>query len=186
MPLLKNDIHFKLKNEDKVIIQVAGFREQKDQVTLIKALKHLSLNIKLILVGDGTLKKSCENLVRVLNLEDRVFFLGIRSDIPQLLKSVDIIVLSTKYEGISLSSIEGMASGKPFVASDVPGLRNIVTNAGLLFKQGDDKALATTISKLLNDEKLYNEISKRCQERAVHYDINNLINKHITLYTKFK
>jgi glycosyltransferase involved in cell wall biosynthesis len=111
-----------------------------------------------------------------------VFFLGIRTDVPQLLKGSDIVVLSSKYEGLSLSSIEGMASGKPFIAADVPGLKEIVVGAGLLFPQGDEKALVKKITELLNDEKLYNKVSVSCLERAALYDINNMVEKHITLY----
>jgi glycosyltransferase involved in cell wall biosynthesis len=167
---------------DKIIIQVAGFRPQKDQQTLIKSMYYLPNNVKLILVGDGILRKEHESLVKKLHLENKVFFLGIRTDVPQLLKGSDIVVLSSKYEGLSLSSIEGMASGKPFIAADVPGLKEIVVGAGLLFPQGDEKALVKKITELLNDEKLYNKVSVSCLERAALYDINNMVEKHITLY----
>ena len=81
----------------------------------------LPLEVKLVLAGEGVLKKKCQDLVETLKLKERVVFLGLRMDIPQLLKTADVVVLSSKYEGLSLSSIEGLAAGKPFVASDVPG-----------------------------------------------------------------
>jgi glycosyltransferase involved in cell wall biosynthesis len=180
--LNKNEIVPAINEEEKVVIQVSSFQEPKDQPTLIKAIRDLPNNVKLILVGDGILRNECENLVKKLNLENRVFFLGIRTDVPQLLKSSDIVVLSSKYEGLSLSSIEGMASEKPFIASDVPGLREIVGGAGLLFPQGDETALAKMITDLLNDEKLYNKVAEACQSRAALYDINKMIEKHIALY----
>jgi glycosyltransferase involved in cell wall biosynthesis len=177
-----NKEELELEISDKVIIQVSSFQEPKDQKTLIKAIANLPSSIKLLLVGDGVLKQECETLVKKLQLEKRVFFLGVRTDIPRLLKTADIIVLSSKYEGMSLSSIEGMASGKPFLASNVPGLTEIVSGAGVLFTLGDEKELAQKIMNLLNDDKLYQSVVATCETRANEYDIKKMIAQHITLY----
>lgn len=174
---------FPLAGDDiKIVIQVSSFQEPKNQATLIRAIKALPLNIKLILVGEGVLKTNCEALVQELNLQERVLFLGIRMDVPQLLKSADVIVLSSKYEGLSLSSIEGMASGKAFLASDVPGLRKVVNGAGVLFEEGNVEELVNKISRLINDPTLYDAVVKSCLERASEYDINKMINKHVKIY----
>lgn len=182
IPYTKTDILPEIAVEDKLLIQVSAFREQKDQVTLIKSFPALPENVKLILVGDGALRKDCENLVKELKLEKRIFFLGLRMDVLNLLKTADIVVLSSKYEGLSLSSMEGMASGKPFVASDVPGLHDVVKNAGILFPQGDEKALSTAILKLLDDKQYYEMTVQKCLHRAEEYDIIKMVDKHIQLY----
>jgi glycosyltransferase involved in cell wall biosynthesis len=179
------DIHKFFPNADlniKILIQVASFMEPKDQMTLIKAVHYLSDEVKLLLVGEGKLQKECKALVRTLKLEKRVLFLGQRMDVSQLLKTADVVVLSSKYEGLSLSSIEGMASGKPFIASDVPGLQEIVGGAGVLFKQGDAKDLANTIESVLNDSVYYQEIVNSCLKRAEQYDIQIMVDKHLHLY----
>lgn len=170
------------QDSDKIIIQISSFQEPKDQPTLIKSLLHLPQEVKLLLVGDGVLKNSCEDLVSQLGLQHRVFFLGVRTDVPRLLKTADIVVLSSKYEGLSLSSIEGMASGKPFIASNVPGLSEVVSGAGVLFTQGDEKELAQKIMELFNDEKLYQAVAKSCEIRANQYDIKKMVTQHISLY----
>lgn len=180
--LKRTELSVFIQEEDKIIIQVAGFREQKDQATLIRSMALLPHHIKLLLVGDGILKKTCELLVKELQLEERVLFLGLRMDVPQLLKTADIIVLSTKYEGLSLSSIEGMASGSPFIASHVPGLAEVVQEAGILFPVGDSKQLAKEIVTLLENPKKYNEVVQKCQKRAEQYDISLMVRKHIELY----
>ncbi|OAB25985.1 Glycosyltransferase involved in cell wall bisynthesis [Flavobacterium fryxellicola] len=180
--LLKHYIDKKINQSDTLLIQVAGFREQKDQPTLIKALKYLPLSVKLVLVGDGILRKECVILVNELQLGDRVLFLGLRMDVPQLLKTADIIVLSSKYEGLSLSSIEGMAAGKPFIASDVPGLSEVVQGAGILFPVGNSEQLAAEIAKLLENQEHYQSVAVACQQRAADYDIHKMVDKHITLY----
>ena len=180
--LQKSEINAALKEADKIIIQVAAFREQKDQKTLIKAMLLLPEFCKLILVGVGPLKVECETLVAELGLQNRVLFLGARMDVPELLKMADIVVLSSKYEGLSLSSIEGMASGNPFVASDVPGLTEIVKGAGILFAQGDETLLAKEISALINDPEYYKKVVSACQQRAADYDINKMVAQHLKLY----
>ena len=142
-----------ITNEKKVLM-VSAFREQKDQKTLIKAMKDLPSNYVLELAGGGEehLIDDCKQLVHELQLDGRVEFLGVRTDIPALLSMANVVVLSSHYEGLSLSSLEGMASGKPFVASDVEGLHDIVGGYGVLFPHGDSKVLATEIRKLCEDE----------------------------------
>lgn len=168
--------------ERKVVLQVSAFRKQKDQKTLIKSLNYLPNEYVVVLVGDGETRNECESFVNELQLNDRVFFLGQRMDVFKLLKSADCVVLSSLYEGLSLSSIEGMASGRPFIASDVPGLKEIVEGYGVLFPSGNDKELAERILELRDTEYSISVI-KKCLERAQEFDINIMVNKHIDLYT---
>lgn len=177
-------IHPSLAASDKVLIQVAGFRDQKDQPTVIRSMVYMPDDVKLLLVGEGVLKKECEDLVTALALQHKIVFLGIRMDVPQLLKSVDIVILSSKYEGLSLSSMEGMAAGKPFVASDVPGLSEVVNGAGILFPAGDEKALAKIMMQLLEDSHYYHFVAAACKKRAADYDIHKMVNKHVNLYNR--
>ncbi len=175
-------LHSAIMSGDLVVIQVAAFREQKDHETLIKAMLLLPHYIKLILVGTGLLKIKFEKMVVSLGLEKRIFFFGVRRDIPQLLKTADVVVLSSRYEGLSLSSIEGMASGKPFLASAVPGLIEVVAGAGILFPVGDEKHLAKEILHLANDPTHYAATANKCMMRAKEYDILTMVRGHIALY----
>jgi glycosyltransferase involved in cell wall biosynthesis len=171
-----------INRDDKIIIQVAGFRIEKDQKTVIRAMQYLETNVKLLLVGDGSLRKECEQLVKELNLLKRVFFLSVRTDVPSLLKTADISVVSSNWEGFGLVAVEGMASKKPVIASDVAGLSTVVKGAGVLFEKGNDKELAKTIHDLLADEDYYNKVVKAGFERAKQYDINSMVDKQIKLY----
>ena len=180
--LPKTDLSSSIRENDRVIIQIAAFREQKDQKTLIRAMQLLPDFCKLILVGVGPVKIECENLVTELGLQNRVVFLGSRMDVPALLKTADMVVLSSKYEGLSLSSIEGMASGNPFIASEVPGLSEVVKGAGILFPQGDADQLAKEIIHLCTDPDYYRTVAEACQQRAADYDISKMVDKHIALY----
>ena len=167
----------------KVVTMVAGFRHQKDQDTLIRAMKHLSKGeYELWIVGDGERRGELENLVQTLGLNDQIKFWGIRGDVPSLLKSSDVVVMSSHYEGLSLSNIEGMSVGKPFIASDVDGLHEMTQGAGLLFTHGDDKQLAELIVALMNDSEYYNQIAAQCLDRARQYDISRMVEGYLGVY----
>lgn len=172
-----------LKNGKIIVTMVAGFRPQKDQATLIKAFQYLPTDkYELWLIGDGERRSELEKLVLDLKFSNVVKFWGIRNDIPVLLKTSDIIIMSSHYEGLSLSSIEGMSVGKPFVASDVDGLREITINAGILFQQGDAKALSDIILRLHEDPVYYQQIADQCLQRAVKYDIHKTVDQYLQLY----
>ncbi|RTE53804.1 glycosyltransferase [Arenibacter aquaticus] len=171
-----------LNEEDFVLIQVSSFRYPKDQKTVIKALNFLPKNVHLLLVGEGPLKQEAQDFTHLLNLSNRVHFLNLRTDVPELLKTADIAILSSHYEGLSLSSVEGLASGKPFLSTEAPGLTDVVEGAGLLFPIGDEQKLAEIITKLKNEESFYSEISKKGVERSKNYDIELMIDQYLELY----
>ena len=171
------------KNEF-IITMVAAYRPQKDHETLLRAMTHLSVNYRLWIVGGGDrregerIKSYCSHL----GLDDRVDFMGVRQDVPEVLEKSDIVVLSSHWEGLSLSSIEGMACGRPFIASDVDGLHEIVDGAGVLFPQGDDKALADKIRYLCETPADYQDVAQKCQARARQYDISVMADRYLELY----
>ncbi|WP_297900468.1 glycosyltransferase [uncultured Parabacteroides sp.] len=165
-----------------IVIMVAAFRQQKDQKTLICAMKQLPETYVLWLVGEGENRYECEMKVASLGLKDRVLFLGNCTNVPSLLAVADIVVMSSHYEGFSLSSIEGMASGKPCIASDVPALSEIVGGAGMLFPCGDACRLSALIQQVCEDKILYQQVTKRCRKRAMRYDILNMVASYKWIY----
>lgn len=163
-------------------VMVAGFRYEKDHKTVIKSFSLLPENYHLFLVGDGEERGACEELVASLGLSDRVHFLGIRSDVANILQASDVVIMSSHREGLSLSNLEGMASGKPFIASDVDGLHEIVDGYGVLFPHEDDKALAEVIKKCCEDKEYAAEVGRKCQEKAMMYDISVMAEGYGRLY----
>lgn len=178
------EYNHKTLGAEHIIINVAGFRAQKDQATLIRALHLLPRTYHLLLVGDGVYLSECKRLAQKLGAEQRVHFLGVRNDVPELLKAADVVVMSSHYEGLSLSNLEGMAAGKPFVASDVDGLREIVAGYGVLFPHEDPNALAAEIKKICNDTQYAATIADRCQQRALEFDIRTMVSQYDTIYQK--
>jgi glycosyltransferase involved in cell wall biosynthesis len=175
---------FGLNESDKLLIMVAGFRPQKDQDTIIRTLTLLPENVKLLLVGDGTRRLILENLTQEQNVSHRVLFLGVRSDVAQLLKMADVVIMSSVREGFGLAAVEGMSVEKPVIASNVKGLGGIVNGYGLLFTKGDEKELAEQIRKLIFDAEFYNKVSQSCLYRSKQYDIYVMVDKYIQLYKK--
>lgn len=166
----------------KRIAMVAGFRYEKDQNTVIRAFKFLPPEYHLFLIGDGEKRNDLEQLVGALDLDRRVHFMGIRKDVNELLKAMDVVVMSSHREGLSLSSLEGMACGRPFIASDVEGLREIVGGYGILFPHEDAESLAHVVKSLCENEKYSKEVIKKCQQRAKMYDIGVMVQKYLELY----
>lgn len=170
----------------KAITMVAGFRWEKDQDTAIKALTFLPEEFHTCFVGDGVRRKECEQLAEQLGVSNRTHFMGIRSDVANILRASDYIVMSSHFEGLSLSSVEGMSVGKPFLASDVDGLREVVKDAGVLFPHSDAEALAQEIRMLDADPTYYRNVAEACRKRASQYDISTMANEYLTCYSKMQ
>lgn len=176
----------KIAPGSRKIIMVAGFRWEKDQDTLIKSLRYLPEQFHLFLVGDGVRRAELESLVKKENVSQHVHFLGLRTDVPNLLHAADYIVMSSHFEGLSLSSVEGMSVGKPFIASDVDGLREVVKGAGILFPHQDSQTFANEILKIERDNIQYNNCAARCLERAKQFDISAMVNAYSDIYKRLK
>ena len=170
-----------LHEDDKILIMISRFHKAKDQDTVIKAMEFLPKIYKLVLVGDGERREELENLVKEKNLSSRVFFLGIRKDIPNLLKTSYISIQSSIFEGFGITALESMSAGIPTIATDVPGLSTIVKDGGILFPVGDFKGLAKIIFSLERND-MYNKIKKSCIEKSKMYDIKTTAEKYINLY----
>lgn len=164
------------------IVQIAGFRPQKDQDTLIRSLALLPDNYEVYFVGDGERRIECEILATSLNLSSRIHFLGICNNIPQILSEMDILVMSSHWEGFGLAAVEGMAAGIPVIASDVDGLREVVNGYGVLFPEGDAQALAKEISYLGENREFYQSVAKRCFQRASDFDISKMVEGYYRIY----
>lgn len=170
-----------IRDEDIILLMVGRFSDQKDQNTIIKALRILPNKYKLVLVGDGEQRENSKKLVKELKLNDRVNFLGLRSDVPDITKAADIVIVSSNWEGFGLVAVEGMASEKPVIGTNVPGLDEVIQLKEMLFTVGDYEDLANIIISL-EDEELYNVISNKMFKLSKEFSIENMIEKHLDLY----
>jgi glycosyltransferase involved in cell wall biosynthesis len=167
----------------RILLMTGRFSIQKDPNTLIKAFHLLeSENMYLAFIGDGVLRKESEDLVRQLKLQDKVLFLGIREDVPEIIKASYICVLSSHWEGFGLVAAEYMATGKPAVVSDVDGLRDVVRDAGILFEKGNANDLKEKLELLLNDDTHYQKVCKACFVKSKEYSLEKMVDSYINVY----
>ena len=164
-----------------VVTFVARLEPQKDHATLLRSMAAVS-RAHLLLVGDGELRPRLGRLAQELGIQNRVHFLGRRSDVPQLLKMSDVYVHSTHSDGFGMAAVEAMAAGVPVIASLVPGLAEVVGGAGVLVPVGDSQVLAKEISALLASPARREQLSEAGRERALQFTIEACAEAYIRLY----
>lgn len=166
----------------KSLIMVSRFASSKDQETVIRAMVHIDKEATVRFVGDGENRHHCKALAKELGVSDRVLFLGSRSDVPELLASSYIGIQSSNWEGFGLTAVEIMACGKPVIATNVDGLKQVVEGAGEVFTCGNATELAARVNYLLSDKGYYQSMADRCCQRANEYDIRVMSEKYLQLY----
>lgn len=172
-----------MKGNKTAILMVAGFRDAKDQDSVVKAMSLLDKDkFEVWFAGMGVRMEQVKMLATKMGVDNNVRFLGLRSDVPNVIKAADIVVMSSHWEGLSLSNIEGMSAGKPFIASNVNGLKEVTEGWGLLFEHENAKQLADIIQHLASNPEYYQQISARCYQRALHFDINKMVEGYEKVY----
>jgi glycosyltransferase involved in cell wall biosynthesis len=154
---------FGIPDEATIIGMVARIDQQKDYETLAKAAARVvavAPDVRFLIVGgysnDELQREHFEKVklwLRTNHVVPYFSFTDFRTDVPRLLRAMDIIVLSTHYEGLPLALLEAMACGKPVVATAVDGVPEVVTDkhTGLLFSHRDDRELASHLLSLIRD-----------------------------------
>lgn len=171
------------KTDRFIVTMVAGFRYQKDHMTALKAFTHLDKSkYELWFVGDGINREKIESTIVQFGLERNVRLWGLRNDVPSILKLSDVILQSSHIEGFGLAAVEGMAAGKPVVATDVPGLAEVVSGAGILVPPRNDLDLANTIQSLKENHELYEAVGLKCLERSKKFGIEAMVSNYNELY----
>jgi glycosyltransferase involved in cell wall biosynthesis len=169
------------------LIIVARLYSQKNHKLLLEAfsiaIKECK-NIQLRIVGRGPLKNKLIEYASNLGIYEKTEFLGQRSDIPYLLKSSDIFVLSSLWEGLPLSVLEAMAAGLPIISTDVGGVKDIVKDNGILVESDNAEKLYEAIIKLVKNSALREEMGKKSLEYAKQYDSSIMAEKYAELYLR--
>jgi sugar transferase (PEP-CTERM/EpsH1 system associated) len=175
-----------------VLGTVGRLAEVKDQARVLEAMaiifgKEPSLKdkIRLVMVGDGPLRSTLENQIERLDLGSHVLMTGDRSDIPQLMKTMDIFVLPSLAEGISNTVLEAMATGLPVVATRTGGNPELVSSeiSGLLFPVGDSESLAEALLTLIASPQLRKGMGENALERIkMQFFWDNTVSEYLGVY----
>jgi len=155
------------KNEESLVLTVARIDKLKGHRYLLEAAAMVPEAV-FLLAGDGTERADFEMLAKELKVDNRVVFLGHRDDVPELLDICDVFVLPSLLEGLPLSILEAMAASIPVIATDIPGVNEIIRNGenGLLVPPADACVLAERISLLLSDKTLAKRLAASGKERV--------------------
>ena len=180
-------------NEDSVVIGTVGRMESvKDQPTLVRAfLQLLSMSpelrnrLRLLLVGDGSLLDQCRHMLHEAGAADLAWLPGERSDISNLLRTMDIFVLPSLSEGTSNTILEAMATGLPIVATKVGGNPELVqeNSNGFLVPPGDPTSMAHSLQTYVHcreERERYGRMSRRRAESL--FSMDAMVNGYTRVY----
>lgn len=160
-------------------------KRMKDLIWAADLLKVIRDDVHLLIIGDGPQRARLERFREQVRIEDRVHFLGHRSDVPRLLPHFDVLWLASEYEGLPNVVLEAMAAGVPVVASDIPGNRDLVIpgETGYLVPVGDRAAYAREARAILDDAELARRFGDAARRRVLEgFTVERMIERHAALY----
>jgi glycosyltransferase involved in cell wall biosynthesis len=172
------------------IIVIGSLSDQKGHIYLLKALKKLQekqLDFELLIVGDGPLKNKFIDFVSSNGLKEIVHFLGVRKDVANIMKSADLFVMPSVYEGFSIVLLEAMAAEIPIIATGVGGNAEAIINeeSGLIINSENPDELVKSISRLINDKELSAKYASNARKRLTdNFTLTKMIQNLDQVYSK--
>lgn len=154
-------------------------------IEAVAQLKNRFPEIVLLIIGDGPLRENLLVLAKQLNIMNHVRFLGLRDDVPDLLRLLDIFVLPSLYEATGIVLAEAMAFGKPIVSTQVGGLPELVHHGedGFLVPPGDVARLVEKIARLARDQELAHRMGERAAQKARQiFDMSKMLADYEGIY----
>lgn len=176
--------------EATLFVTVGRMTQQKNHLLLIDSFSKVvsnASNTHLIIIGNGDLRTEIESLVSRLNLNNNISVLGNRDDVINIMKSCDVFVMSSDWEGHPLAILEAVACGLPVIATRVGGISEIVEEGvtGFLVQKGNSDELAATMLDIHLNADLRNTISKNCLRSSNSFGANNMATKYIGIYENY-
>jgi glycosyltransferase involved in cell wall biosynthesis len=172
----------------EVVGTLTVLRKEKAHGVLLDAAERLAADyprLRILIAGTGPEEERLRAEVRRRGLENRVLMLGFRRDVADVLEALDVVALSSDREGSPLAVIEGMAAGKPVVATRVGGVPDLVVDGehGLLVPPRDPASLAEALARLLRDPQLRRTLGERARERQRReFDITTTVRRIEDVY----
>ena len=166
---------------DKIVVgMIACFKPQKSPIDFIdvaaRILKETD-RAHFIMVGDGELRPAIEARITEFGISSHVTLLGWQQNMPEIYRNIDIVVLTSLWEGLPCVFSEAMASGLPIVATDVDGARDAIRQGdnGFLHPPRDIEGMATSTLRLIRDPKLRETMGRQGKSRVMEFDISTSV-----------
>lgn len=175
-----------------VIGTVSVLRPQKALDVLLRASRILVQEfpgLRVLIAGEGDRRFALEDLTAELGLQDTVMFLGVRTDVPDVLAALDVAVSSSDFEGSPLSVMEYMEAARPVVATRVGGIPDLIDDGeqGLLVEPQDPAAFANAVAQVLRDPERGRQMGERGRERRrTEFDIDVMVRRLEALYEELR
>ncbi|MEH7545760.1 glycosyltransferase family 4 protein [Neobacillus vireti] len=178
------------KPDDFLMFYAAEFNKNKNQKLLIESLaliKDEVKNARLLLAGDGPLLNKCKEIARALDVNDRIDFLGYRSDIENLLKISDVSVASSLREGLPVNIMEAMSSGLPVIATINRGHSELIDNEqnGYVIPAKSSKNFALRILEVYKSKELCKKLGLAGLNKMKNYSISKVILELKDIYSVY-
>lgn len=162
---------FGISDDDFVYLSVGRLAPQKNYPHLLTVFKQVTESIpkaRLVIIGDGDIEKDLKNLANSLNIEDKVYFFGRRTDIGACLEMADVFVMPSLFEGMPLALLEAMFKQLPCIVSRIKVLEEAITDneSGLLIEPTDVTDLHRAMVKIYREPELRERYGKRALEIA--------------------
>ncbi len=177
-----------LEPQTPLLGSVCRLTEQKGLRYAIQAFAQVAAQIPMahyIMAGDGPLRATLEQQVADLGLKDRVHFLGWRNDAQSLLAAIDVLIMSSLWEGFGLVLLEAMAVSTPIIASRVSALPEIVVDGetGALVPPADPQALAEAMLKMLKDPEQVRRLGSQGRRRLeTEFSVERMVQNTLKVY----
>ncbi len=182
-------------SEDRVFIGTVGrMQGEKDPLNLVRAFINLvrrsdacAKRLRLVMVGDGPLRTKARRELDDAGMGSIAWLPGDRSDVPDILRALDIFVLPSLGEGISNTILEAMASGLPVVATAVGGNPELVSSGttGSIVPPGDPEALSSAIGKYVDDQALRLAHGLAGRERVEStFSLETMVERYLAVYDR--
>jgi glycosyltransferase involved in cell wall biosynthesis len=171
----------------KIVGMIGRLDKQKNPLDFIRAAALVakdSPKVQFLIAGDGSLRAECESLINELNLAGRFFLLGYRNDINKILPILTMTVLSSLWEGLPVVFQESMSAGKPIIANDIDGARDVIINGetGYLVTPHQPREMADRMLDLLNNNELCYQMGLNAKQSSERFSSERMFKEIEFLY----
>lgn len=173
-----------------IIANIAAISHQKDYVTWVRAAQHIyevRKDVRFVIVGgDGGEEQLVLEEIRRLNLQDEIDLLGFRKDVPDILADIDVLMFSSRDEGLGTTVLDAFFNRVPVVSTDAGGIPEMIEQeeTGLLSPIEDHRALAASCLRVLEEPDLRNHIIQKAFDRQKHFHVSRMVHQTRDLYLK--
>lgn len=182
--MLRNEYH--IPPETLLIGNVAALASHKDYPTFLKTVARLKnhLNAKFIIIGEGGERKTIENLIEELGLQDNVVMTGFRPDAKNLLAELDVLLVTSETEGLGSTILDAFLCKVPVVATDAGGIPELVRDGetGLLGSIKSPTVLAEQVLRVLNEPDIRQSLISDAYKVALKHSAQNMAEQTLGIY----